>query len=156
MNMNLSASEPHFVFQISPPPKIGQNGSVFKIDTWISVFRRKRQLVMMIFFIICQAKVSHKSTVWFSATLLVYKLTQYPVLMYAYTVQCHAQSPNWYLHIAVCSGDICQYQHKLSCYWPNFYQTFGIQFFGCLNFLDQDFFVQNFFWPKYLMGQQIF
>ena len=44
MNMNSSISEPDFVLYISQLPNILQNGSVFRIYIWISVFRRKNGL----------------------------------------------------------------------------------------------------------------
>ena len=41
-DMTLSNSEFYFLLQISQPPNVPKNGSVFRIYIWISVFRRKR------------------------------------------------------------------------------------------------------------------
>ena len=41
-HLNVLFSDIYFVSQISQPPKLQRNGSVFKICVWISVFRRKK------------------------------------------------------------------------------------------------------------------
>ena len=53
-------------------------------------------------------------------------------------------------HDAICSGNvcpanICPYQHNVSCYWPDFDQTFGTKLFGVLINVDHHFFKENFF-----------
>ena len=50
---------------------------------------------------------------------------------------------NWHGNICsvnICPDNNCPYQHNLSCYWPDFDQTFWIQIFGVLIFVDQYFF----------------
>ena len=53
----------------------------------------------------------------------------------------------------ICPSDICLYRHNLSCYWPNFDQTFGTH----QKFLDpRFFFAQKFFRPKFFLTQNLF
>ena len=51
-------------------------------------------------------------------------------------------------HGNICSvhtfpGNNCPYKHNLSCYWPDFDQTFWTQIFGVLRLFDQHFFDQK-------------
>ena len=52
----------------------------------------------------------------------------------------------------ICPGNICPYQEYLSCYWPNFDQTFWTRFFAGFEFL----WTQNFVDSKFLWTQKIF
>ena len=57
----------------------------------------------------------------------------------------------------ICPGNICPYQEYLSCYWPNFDQTFWTQFFAGFKFFDPKFlWTQNFVDSKFLWTQKIF
>ena len=56
----------------------------------------------------------------------------------------------------VCPGDICPYQEYISCYWPNFDQTFLAQFFESLNFLAQNFVSPKFFEHNNFLDQNCF
>ena len=56
----------------------------------------------------------------------------------------------------ICPGDICPYQEYLSCYWPNFDQTFLAQFFESLNFLAQNFVSLKFFEHNIFLDQNCF
>ena len=58
---------------------------------------------------------------------------------------------NWHGNICsinICPGNNYPYQHNLSCYSPDFDQTFWTQYFGGLNF-----FGPNFARPKYFQTQ---
>ena len=53
----------------------------------------------------------------------------------------------------ICPNEMCSYYHNLSCYWPNFHETFGTQFFGPMNFfVPKIFWIKMFLLPKTLLG----
>ena len=61
----------------------------------------------------------------------------------------------------ICPGDICQYNHNPSCYWSNFDQTFGTQFFAAISQLLMtrlwpDFWDPNFFGAFIFVEQHFF
>ena len=80
------------------------------------------------------------------------------------------RGPSWTdsnCHSDICPGNICPYKEYLSCYWPNFDQTFRTQLFLGFYFLDpkccrpkifwiQIFWIQNFFGLKILLTQSFF
>ena len=56
----------------------------------------------------------------------------------------------------ICPGDICPYQQYLSCYWPDFDQTFVTQFLGGLNVLfDYTPFLPKCLWARSFCGPKI-